>query len=414
MRTRNDMGKQSNVSLIRKLRQVYIFLRNPVHRVAWTIFRVVPIQRNKIVFDNFNGVGYADNPKYIAEEFRKTGEDYELIWLISRKCKKHMCDNLPDGIKAVQIHTLSMIYHMVTAKVWINNVRLSFFAKKREGQYYIQTWHGSYGGKKSEKDVEDRLELAYVKLAKMDSKLADIFLSNSHLMTEHYHRTYWYEGEVLECGFPRNDILVNNTETKRKEILEKLNIDQDEKIVLYAPTFRDDHNCDVLNLDMNRLRDALENRFPAPWKILRRLHPNLIHQEKEKITIPNVLDVTSYPDMQELLLIADVLITDYSSSYLDFILMKKPVFFYMPDYSTYVKDRDFHFDLTKIFVPCSYSNEELVNSIIQFDNETYQKELNDFKQWYHFVEDGTAGKAVAYWIKQKISNSHSIEPLEGK
>lgn len=373
--------------LKRKLKEIY-------YELCWRLAGLMPLDKKKIVFDNFNGLGYADNPKYIAEVFRKLYPDYKLVWIL----RKLNDNTLPKEIKSVAIDSWDMIRELSTAGFWINNVRLAYNVKKRKNQYYIQTWHGSYGGKKSEKDVEAKLSPWYLGMAKLDSSMADLFLSNARLMTDHYHKTYWYYGEVLECGFPRNDILINNNVDIKQSIRERIGITEHVKVLLYAPTFRDDKRVDVYQIPIEKIVNTLRDKFSCEWKVIYRMHPNLLLFNSDYILPAGVIDCTSYPDMQELLLISDLLLTDYSSSYLDFILMKKPVFFYMPDYSEFMKERDFHFDLTKLFIPCAFTEEELLQKIAKFQDDIYQKGLMEFLEWYKFIEDGHASEKVSRWI----------------
>jgi len=362
--------------------------------ICWLLARLLPLDTKKIVFDNFNGLGYSCNPKYIAEYFRNNYPDFKLVWIVRNNEDK----TIPKGIKRVYIDSWRMIRELATAGFWINNVRLAYCVKKRKNQYYIQTWHGGYGGKKSEKDVEDKLNPWYLKMAKLDSKVADLFLSNSRLMTDHYHKTYWYNGEVLESGFPRNDILLMNEEERKISIREKLGIGKDENILLYAPTFRDDHRIDAYQIPLDGIRESLHNRFGGTWKIIYRMHPTLMLFNTVFEMPSDVINGTEYPDIQELVLISDVLLTDYSSAYLDFILMKKTIFFFMPDYEDFMKERAFHFDLTKLFIPCSFDENALLTSIREFNEFNYMKGMNDFIEWYKFLDDGRACERVADWI----------------
>jgi len=144
------------------------------------LFRIFPIQKNKIFIQNFNGKGYGDNPKYIAEEILRCGYDLKLVWAVRRKFK----GNIPKKIKTVPYYSIRAIYESVTAKFWIDNCRKQLYAKKRKGQYYIQTWHGSINFKKVEKDVENKLSSFYVKQAKYDSTIADLFLSDSKFTSQ--------------------------------------------------------------------------------------------------------------------------------------------------------------------------------------------------------------------------------------
>jgi len=203
------------------------------------IFRIFPIQKNKIFFQNYNGKGYGDNSKYIAEELLRCGYDLILVWAVRRKYK----GNIPKKIKTVPYISIRAIYECATAKIWIDNCRKQLFVRKREEQYYIQTWHGTINFKKVEKDVENKLLSFYVKHAKYDSTIADLFLSDSKFTSQLYRSSFWYNGEILECGTPREDILINQNQHLKEKVRKYFNISEKTKIILYAPTFRNNFNA---------------------------------------------------------------------------------------------------------------------------------------------------------------------------
>ncbi len=112
-------------------------VREFICRFLFIIFRIFPIKKNKVVVINFYGNGYGDNPKYICEELIKTHEELDVIWLVNK-----MDDVFPNQIRKVKYKSIKAIYEMATAKIWIDNARKRKYVIKRNGQYYIQTWHG--------------------------------------------------------------------------------------------------------------------------------------------------------------------------------------------------------------------------------------------------------------------------------
>ena len=193
-----------------------------------------PVSRNKIIFRNFVGGGFGGNSKYIFLELQKRRPDLDFVWLVN-----DMNVDLPSGIRKVQYGSLEHYMELGTAAVWIDEQHKNYLSRKREGQYYIQTWHGIGPTKKIEFDAADSLSRSYLKLCEYNSQMEDLFISGSGFNTEMCPRGFHYYKEVLECGYPRNDILVNRT-ADEGTIRKRLGIPAKCKIFLYAPTFRND------------------------------------------------------------------------------------------------------------------------------------------------------------------------------
>ena len=183
---------------------------------------------------------------------------------------------------------------------------------------------------------------------------------------------------ICECGYPRRDIIYNITQKDKKKIKNNLNIDENEKVVLYAPTFRNDNNLDVYKIEWEKVINTLEKKFSGKWRGLIRLHPNLSNYENKIEMSDSVINVTSYPDMQELLAISDICITDYSSCMLEFAVTGKPAFIFASDYDNYKKDRDVYFELNKLPFLFAKNNDELIENIMLFDSKKYLIEHSKF------------------------------------
>ncbi|WP_251132773.1 CDP-glycerol glycerophosphotransferase family protein [Exiguobacterium sp. s56] len=367
----------------------------------YNLFRIFPIKRNKIVLCSYFGKDYGDNSKYIAEEIINKGLDYDMVWLLD---KNLVDDNsLPLQIRPVKYGSIKSIYEMATASVWIDNARQPYYVRKRKRQYYIQAWHGSPALKKIEKDAETSLSVNYVNQAKLDSKKADLFLSNCKWYSELVKSSFWYEGEILECGSPRNDILFFENKKTQDKIRNSFNFSNDIKIALYAPTFRTDYSLDAYKLDYEKFVDKLNEKFGGEWKVIVRLHPNIQHKAEQLLLKDNIVNGSNYGDLQELLSIADVIVTDYSSLMFDFVLKRKPCFLYAVDVEEYKKDRDFYFSFNELPFTLSKNNEELINAIEKFDNQKYLENIEKFLMEIGSVEKGTASKMVVQRI-EKVTN----------
>lgn len=374
-------------------------IKRVLRRVLWHIFRILPIQKNKIVFMSYYGRGYSDNPKYIAEQLISNGENMKYVWVLSAKGKS----DLPDKFIVTKLNSFSYIYHMSTAKFWVDNAR-KYYCVKKKGQVYIQTWHGGFGLKRIEKDVEDKLDRDYLKMAKRDAAQTDLMISNSTTLTKLYRSSFWYDkGEILECGLPRNDKLFMYGEKEVNEIRTKLNLPKNTRICLYAPTFRKDGSLNVYNMDYHMCVNRLEKYLGGKWIILLRLHPN-IFKLSDGIKCDNqvVFNASFYDDIQELYMISDLAITDYSSIMFDFMLTGRPCFLYASDIAEYQKDRNFFISIDSLPFPLAQNNMELSEIIELFDECEYKRNVEKFMEYHGFCDCGEASKVIAEWIRNKM------------
>jgi len=360
---------------------------------------LLPINRKKVLFSSYWGRGYSDSPKAIAEELLASGQDLQLCWLVKSVAE---AASLPAEIKPVFNKRLPRILAISTSKVWVDNCR-KCERKKRSGQRYLQTWHG-FALKKIERDAEDVLEPVYVRNCKLDSSQIDLIVSGSQFMTGIYRDAFWYDGEIENYGTPRNDVFFRDTTTVVKKVHNCLQLPQECRLVLYAPTFRADHSLDAYALDAERVCKACAARFGGEWAVLIRLHPNVADKSGGLFRYDGktILDATAYPDMQELLIAADVLITDYSSSMFDYALQNRPVLQFAIDIEEYKKDRGFYFQLDALPFPLATSNEALDELIRSYDSEKQQEKWEQFKTEQGFCEDGQAAKRCADWILEQM------------
>lgn len=370
-----------------------------LRRLFWLICKLFPVKNNKIVFQSYYGRGYSDNPKYIAEELRKSNEKLDLVWVLKEGTK----NDLPPEFRTVIFRSFRYIYEMSTAKVWVDNSRKEYCMKKKN-QYYMHTWHGGMTMKKVENMVPDKLQSNYLRMAIRDAAQCDVMLSNSSTMTKDFREYFWYpEGEIIEKGLPRNDRLVNYTEDDVKRLRKTFNVEDGVKLLLYAPTFRQDHNLGAYDMDYKRCVEALEKRFGGKWKILLRLHPNVFKLSDNLEFDPNIVINTShYPDMQEIYMIADMIITDYSSVIFDYLIIGGPSLLYASDLEKYREERDCYFEFEDLPFKLCQNNDELEEAILNFDVESFNTKTAEFKEFHGLCDTGIASKAAADWILDKI------------
>ena len=350
------------------------------HEAYLAYCRCLPIQQNKVILwsDDFKSFGCS--PKYIALELAKRGK-FDVVWVLDRERKA----DIPAGIRTVPYFSMEYLREIATAKVIVCNHRTSHyhFFQKRNGQFYIQTWHSSLRLKKIEGDAPGLPE-SYVNHAKEDSAKIDLLLSGCAFSSDIFRRAFWYNGELLEAGTPRCDGFFGDNSSVKQKVFDHFAIENGKKFALYAPTFRKDKKADLYGMDFPRLQKALGD----DWVIGCRLHPNLNADVPEK----GCVSMSRYPDMQELLAACDLLITDYSSSMFDMAVAGKKCALYVPDLDSYMaRERGLYFDLSDLPFPKAADMEGLC----ALDFEGYEEKCAAFLKKIGSFEDGNAAKAAA-------------------
>lgn len=353
------------------------------------IFFVFPIKNNRIFFSAYSGRQYSCNPKYISDWIEQNYKDeFEIIWAFNEPDAFSYLKNR--NIKCVKFKSIKYLYYLLTSKIVIDNVESWSILPKRTGQYVINTWHGGGAYKGVGLKRKDTSETLDKNMLRKNERIS-IYLSSSKVFSQMTLReSFQYNGKIMECGMPRNDLLIKNDENKKNIIKEKLGINKKTGIVIYAPTFRHDLKYKYM-LDYEKTLNTLKNRFGKEWIMLIRTHYYL---QSEKIESSRVKNVSDYPDMQELLLISDVLITDYSSSIWDFSLMEKPCFLFMPDYNEYIDEREFYTPIQDWPYPASFSMEDLEDKIIKYDHEIAKKRILNHHIKLGICESGMASEIV--------------------
>ena len=371
----------------------------------------VDIVPNKVFFFT-QEMRYGCNPKYICEELLKRDENVEIVWRIPDKKQKKGRGGVPECVKGVRPGTIEYYRELYSANIIVANsyIFLDQVTLLKKNQTLLQTWHGSLGIKRFGKnDMKGHRRQRFASI--MTGKMTDYCITNSSFVSDSLRNTFWPKTLMLEYGHPRNDILFEGYANKRDELnkmfREKYNIDDTTKLVMYAPTFRDNKNFDCYNINYNDLCDALNKRFGGVWKVLLKFHPSLRKvYEHNKVTNDNIIDVTDYDDMQELISFTDIAITDYSSWIYDFMLQRKPGFIFAVDIDLYNNERGFCYPLETTPFPISCNNEELIENIINFDNENYINRLESFLKDKGCIEDGHASERVVDKILSIIEETN--------
>ena len=280
----------------------------------------------------------------------------------------------------------------------------------RKDQVVVETWHGSLGIKRFD-PAHYNTNVTWPIAAARTGKLTTQIISNSSFEDGVFRETFWKETPILKYGHARNDIFFPQSEQVRSYLKQRFckdnGLSEDTKFALYAPTFRDDHNFAVYDLNAEQTLNALRKRFGGEWKLLLRYHDNDKGGEAKKNTVKScdVIDVTKYPDMQSLLAFTDVGITDYSSWIYDYVLLRKPGFLFAMDRSKYDNERGFYFRLEDTPFPVSTDSDELEETILSFDEELFQKRVTEFLSDKGCMDDGDASVRIADQVMEWTGKS---------
>lgn len=324
------------------------------------------IHRGRVLLWATDGLDYGCNPMYISNYLIDKNSEFEVWWMFDKSFNKQKINR---ELRIVIFSSVKYLLILNTAEFVITNHRTDFrgmYWKKRKYQKYIMTWHGSMPLKKIEKDAIESLYDGYETMAKYDSRACNLMLSDSDWYTKLIRCSFWYQGEILKTTMPRNDILYSSNDgVVRKKVCAFFNRPDSDNVflLLYAPTFRTNHSVDFYIKEWENIKDILEAKTNKSVVVLLRLHPALFKLVDTNTLIKEdyVVNASVYPDMQELLVASDMLITDYSSSMFEFSLMRKPCFLYVPDRLVY--DRGFYFDINQLPFPKSEAIDDLVEQI---------------------------------------------------
>ena len=400
------------IQMKRNIRKEKIYiLKRKIKAMAYSLLfmlcRVFPIKNDKICFSSFEGGGYSCNPKYIAEEIHNQNLNVQMIWFV-----KDMKKFFPSYIQPIKDTALNRAFYMSTSKIWIDNSRQKYGTLKRKSQIYIQTWHGQIGFKPVGRLRGDKFSKIAMIVSQYDAKLIDIWLSNSKWSTDTFKKAFFGE-PIFEIGSLRLDILLNVRGETKQRILDKTGLEPDCNYVIYAPTFRNGSQStkrtvdkNLFSIEFDLLVKYLCEKMGGKWKVLLRLHPQIaLEMDNNELfnSNDNVVDVSLYDDIYELLVISDVLVTDYSSVAFDALIGNKIVFIYADDHDEYVADRgDLLWNEANMpFKVCTCMS-ELRDAIDTFDERAYVKKMEKVKNELGIIEDGKASKRIVEIIKKII------------
>jgi len=353
------------------------------------------IDNDLIFFESFHGQSYAHNPKYIYEKMLEMGykNKYKFVWSYKGNLK------IPGNPIIVNRDEESYYRYLAISKFWINNI--SFPVKeKRKDTIYLQTTHGT-PFKHMGNDIKNGSSKIVKGNLTQEAKKWDYLISANDYSKNIFKRASMFKKKILNVGYPANDIFYSkDSDIKKSQIKSKLGLDNNKKIILYAPTFRDvvrdiegNHYFD-LQIDLDSLYDNLNEDYV----ILLRLHYLISNSLNISSNLNEfVLDVSHYNDIHELCMISDVLITDYSSVFFDFAHTKNPILFFMPDFYEYSSTRGLYLDIKKDLPgPLLFDMAELIDGLKNIDKvqKKFQHSYDNFYNEYCSLGHGDASAKV--------------------
>ncbi|MBS7360514.1 MAG: CDP-glycerol glycerophosphotransferase family protein [Oscillospiraceae bacterium] len=376
----------------------------------WLLSKKTPIQNNKVVVMHYDNK-YQCNPAYICNEILRQELPWEIVYVVGKKEVENIPPVCPEKIRVVARNSFDHFKEMASAKIWLDNAMCCTweYVPKKKGQFYINTWHGSMGLKRidSEKIVIEKWKRA----SKLASRDVDFMISNSAFETDVYRTTYWKDPEstkILELGHPRNDILFCDESEKKnlkRKVCEFFDVPEDTDFILYAPTFRDSKSLKVYDINYDNLIKGAQKRFGGKWMVINRYHFKVaaaLSNVKEISENPNILNGNDYADIQELMAVCKIGITDYSSWICDYILTDGYGFIYANDLDDYNSERGFYYPLESTPFPIATDNDGMLENLVNFDENLYSEKKVQFLKDRGCKETGNASEKVVDLMKQII------------
>ncbi|MGP7818556.1 CDP-glycerol glycerophosphotransferase family protein [Niallia sp. 01092] len=371
-----------------------------LYKLAFKLLGKLPSKKNTIVFESFLGKQYSCNPRAIYEYIQEHHPQYKLYWSVDKRFIQNFENR---GIDIVPRFSVKWLFTMSRAQYWVSNSRLPLWIPKPKYTTYLQTWHGTplkrLAADMDEVHMPGTNTEKYKKNFLMEASNWDYLISPNQYSSEIFARAFGFDKTMIESGYPRNDVLSNdNTKENLAALKEKFGLPLDKKVILYAPTWRDDqfygkgkYKFD-LELDLNKLREELGDDYI----IVLRMH-YLVAENLDLTPYSGfAYDFSNYEDIRELYLISDLLITDYSSVFFDYGNLRRPMIFYVYDIDSYRdKLRGFYFDFEKTAPgPLAKTTDEVIDYIRQADAMPLNEQFEQFYNMFCYLEDGEASKRV--------------------
>lgn len=381
------------------------YLEKLILRVCLLPLRILKVRNNRVLLFNDLSRKFGDNPKAVARYLLENYPNkFDIIYAVGdvKQARKYIAHNL----RFVKYKSIKYFYYAMTSAVFLTNSGGFSFIPLRKNQYVINTFHGGGAYKKCGIHMFND-SWAFRRDLKLSADNTNVFLSTCKRFSDVMSESNLIPRDIfLEVGMPRNDCLINHDMRRREEIRTSLKLLPEEKLVLFAPTYRKPNDNYFLKsiaipygIECKRVLQALEGRFGGKWKLAIRLHPTVVN--KSDFDFGEIMNLSEYDDMKDLLLAADVLINDFSSSMWDFMLSGKPVFIFAKDFDHYINATEVYTPVEDWPFPIAKSNDELVNNIVSFDEVEYNEKCRRHYDSLGGCETGKATEIVSKLIYNK-------------
>ena len=355
------------------------YFKHKIYGALFGLFKAFPINNNKITFIVDSGESFKGNLDYIKKEFERRG-NFEFCFFYKDKLSFNAFKNL------------------ATSKyVFLNdNFFPMAFMNFKDETVVTQLWHAPGASKKFGASVDSNS----IEILKKISENTDYLITSSKNIEDYYSEAFQIpKDKIKPLGLPRADYYFEGHDISdlKSKFLDRYGISGDKKIILYAPTFRDEEKYNnVFNyLDLEKFNESLGNEYVLAV----RLHPKIKDFYNKDISAKGeYIDCSGYPSEQELMLISDILITDYSSIMIEFAMLSKPVVFFTYDFDSYMaNERGFYFDFkSTVPGPIVYDSNQLINTIKNKDfNES---RLSEFVKTQFDEIDGKSSQRVVDFL----------------
>lgn len=382
-----------------------------LYKKAFQYISNFPVKNNLIMFESFLGKQYSDNPRAIYQYLKDHHPEYKMYWSVDPRFKK----GLPQtGVPYVNRFSIKWLFLTARARFWVTNSRMPLWIPKPKNTIYLQTWHGT----PLKKLAQDQKEVLmpgtttekYKKNFHKESRNWDYLVSPNRYSTEIFRSAFQFDKQMIESGYPRNDVFYSTVRDERASAFKKNHgLPEDKKFILYAPTWRDNqyHQVGQYKMDLKLDLEKLRNELGEEYIVILRMHYLVAENFDLDAYQGFAYDFSKHEDIQDLYLISDLLITDYSSVFFDYANLKRPMIFFTYDIDEYRGDiRGFYFNFEEEAPgPIVKTTEEVIEAIKNMSrDQDSNKRFNDFYQRFCYLEDGHAAERVVKEVILKDKN----------
>ncbi|OEL01084.1 hypothetical protein AST12_11075 [Staphylococcus succinus] len=371
--------------------------RDNIYKYLYPLFRLLPKNKNKISYYSYWGDQYSCSPRAIYKQLIQKNTKFKNVWIFNDV-------NMPVEGNPIKVkkNSLKYWYHLATSKYFVQNTNMPLDYKKRKGQIELQTFHGTFMKTMGFDTPEFKFETRQYKIDDFQSKVDkwNYVSIPSNYMLEKAQSAFNTKVKPIKSGFPRNDLIFESL-NRKEEIKNNLGIPDNKKVILYAPTWREGKSANI-PLDIDLMQKSLTDEYI----LLVRAHYMVSNNMDIRKNYPFAINVSSYPNVEELYAITDILITDYSSVMFDYAYLKRPILFYSYDLEKYLYgERGVYLNYENdVPGPVVRTTKEIIENIDDIKNiET--KYSNSYEAFYNkFCQYGRKGDSANQVISQFIKN----------